>query len=971
MTTEFGVLGPLVAVRDGVAVDLGGPRQRAVLARLLVAGGRAVPLDALVDDVWEVVPDTAAKTVQKYVSQLRAALGATTVRTAGHGYAVELDDAAVDSRTFERLLADGDAEAALALWRGEALDGVPDLPFVTAERARLTELRGAAEELRLQRLLDAGRHGEVVPEAARLFAACPARERLCGLLMLALYRCGRQVEALEVFRRHREGLDTGLGLQPAADLVALQAAILRQDAELAAPSPTAEGNLPRPLSSFVGRERDVPRVVAALRDHRVVTLTGPGGVGKTRLATEAAAAGGYPAGAWFVDLAALAEPDLVPHAVATALALGDRPDRDDEETVLAALRHRDGLLLVLDNCEHLVEPSASLADRIARGCPAVRVLATSRRPLGVDGECVLPVAPLCDDAARRLFVDRARLAGTPEEETAADTVADVCRAFDGLPLALELAAGQLRSLGPEALAAHLDERLRFASRRFDTPPRQRTLQDMVDWSCALLPPATQRFFVRLGVFAATFSLEAAAEVCDEGDPLPHVTTLVEHSLVVRDAGAPGRYRLLDTLRLFALEHLDRTGEGGRVRRRHASFYLALGRAGGPHLHGPDERAWAARLEAEEPNLHAALGWARDHDPELALRLGLALWPFWEVRWRERFAVDYFSAGLPRADADGDLRAWVLTAMADLASNQGEALRSGGWAQQAAEHFRRTGDRRGLAKALLALASARGNAGALDEADRAVTEALILTRDLGDATLAGHGLNFASFVATRRGDHRTAERLSRQEVQTWRAAGSRIGEATALRHVAVALRYLGRFDEAAALCEQALAVWSELGDTPSIAHVQLTLADIARLRGDDEAALRGYETALGEFGRIGDRRCTASTYKNVALIAAARGDHARALPLFRDAVRLRLELGDQSGLAECFEGLAGSLAATGRTAEARALLDAADERRRASGAAPSAEDERARAQVQALVDGVPPSFAPPEAVGFVLALDSGR
>jgi predicted ATPase/DNA-binding SARP family transcriptional activator len=978
MTTEYGVLGPLVAVRDGVPLELGGPRQRAVLARLLLAGGRALPLDTLVDEVWETVPDTAVKTAQKYVSQLRSVLGTAMVRTVGRGYAVDLDDATLDADRFERLLADGEAEAALALWRGEPLDGLPDLPFVTAERTRLTELRAGAAELRLQHLLDAGRHELVVPEAAQLFARQPARERLCALLMLALYRCGRQEEALETFRCHRARLADELGLEPGADLAALEVSILHQDAGLDPPTrgpAPATGNLPRPVSSFVGRERDVARVIAGLGGHRVVTLTGPGGVGKTRLAVETGArvAADHPAGVWFVDLGAIADPGLIAHSLVGALGLADQPDQDDEETVLAALRHREPLLLLLDNCEHLADRCAALADRIARGCPGVRVLATSRRPLGIDGECVLPVAPLPDGDARRLFADRARLAGTPEAETTAAAVAEVCRAVDGLPLALELAAGQMRALGPEALTAHLDERLTFESSRFDAPARQRTLQDMVAWSWALLPPATQRFFARLGVFAATFTLDAAAAVCGEGSPRRHLARLVEHSLLVRepaaDGGAP-RYRLLDTLRLFALEKLRAAGEVDRRRRAHAVHHLQRMRTAGAHLYGPDELRWSAAVEAEEPNLHAALSWAARHDRRLALQLGLAAWPYWEQRWRERFAIAYLAGVVdpPGPPVPARLRAWGLAALAWLASNPGESPQSTRWGEQAVDLFREHGDEVGLATALVALGAAHGNGGALDAAQACAEEGQALAERLGNRQLLAYALYTRYFIASRRGDFAEAVRFGRAELAEWTAVGSERGQALALRHVALAVRHQGDLEQSADLCRAALTLFRRIGDTASVAHVQTTQADLARLRGDLDEAEARYTEALDELRRVGDRRCTASTYKNVALVASARGDHDRALPLFRDAVRLRLELGDTAGLAECFEGLAAALAATGRTAEARALLDAADERRRVSGAAASAEDDRLRMQVQALVDGAPAAFPPERGVDFVLALD---
>ena len=568
---EYGLLGPVQAVRDGRPLALGGPRQRAVLARLLLTPGRAVPAGTLVDDVWGgSPPPSAAKTLQKYVSELRHALGADELVTVGGGYVIQGD---VDAARFEQLLTAGDADQALELWRGDALGDLPDVPFVAAERARLEELRLVAVERRAEAGIAAGRHAEVVAGLAELAATHPGREHLTYLLMLALYRSGRQIEALDAFQRHRRRLAEELGIEPAEELVALEQAILRHDETLGPPpgpsrsAAPPRGNVRLPVSSFVGRADELRRTVEALQGTAPVTLTGPGGVGKTRLAMEsaAAAAAEFPGGTWLVDLAGLTDPALVVHQLALTLAVGDPRDGDEEATVLAALANTGRLLVVLDNCEHLLARCAELVDRVVRACPGARVLATSRQPLGVDGERVLVLAPLPEAEACRLFEDRVRCHGVDDDDVAQLRVPDICRALDGLPLALELAAGQVRAFGPAELTARLDTRLQFANRRFDAPARQRTLRDMVAWSHDLLPAPTQRVFARLGVFASTLTMDGAAAVCAPDDALPHLAALVDQSLLVRDpaAGGTARFRLLDTLRLFALEQADRDGRGGR------------------------------------------------------------------------------------------------------------------------------------------------------------------------------------------------------------------------------------------------------------------------------------------------------------------------------------------------------------------------------------------------------------------------
>ena len=545
----------------------------------------------------------------------------------------------------------------------------------------------------------------------------------------------------------------------------------------------------------------------------------------------------------------------------------------------------------------------------------------------------------------------------------------------------------MRVLGPAEIAARIDERLRFVSRRVGAPPRQRTLRDTVAWSHELLPSPTQRVFARLGVFATTFSLEAAGAVSGEDDVLEHIAALVDHSLLAREPEGHGtvRYRMLDTLRLFALEQVADSAQSDAALRAHAEFYLRLLETAGPRLFGPDERRWAKQVEIEEPNVHAALAWAAERDRVLALRLGVAMWPYWDLRWREGYAVSYFTSVL---DADGPpvpdaLRAWSLTAMADLVANPGEARLATGWAGDALRLFRALGDDHGVAAALLAMGSACGNAGSLDAAESALDEAMALARRIGDSVLLARGLNFTSFVATRRGDHRRAEALTREELAVWSRVGSGRGEATALRHIAVALQHQDDLDQAMRLCGRALIIWRRLEDAAAVAHVKLTEGDIMRLRGDRNRAQIAYEEALAEFRRIGDRRCTASTNKNLALLAHAREDYAHSSALYVEAIRLRHELGDHAGLAECFAGLAGNLAATGRHAAAETLLAAADQRRRTSGTASFRDEEAAAGLVESTVRAALPAprraqarakghgLSLEEAVAFAVAFDPAR
>lgn len=958
---RFGILGPLEVLDDGEALALGGPRQRAVLARLLLDPGHVVSAERLIDDVWNGQPPrSAAKTLQKYIWQLRKVLPDQVLHTRGAGYLLDVDPNHLDARSFERLLDTNQYTEALGLWRGEVLSDLPDLAFADAERARLEELRMFALESRLEDDLAAGRHAAAVGELTELVEAHPLRERLTSLLMLALYRSGRQVEALRAFDRHRRKLRDELGIDPAVALRDLEAAILRHDPALEPPSPPGggarppKGNLPLTLTSFVGRVDELGAADRAVAENRFVTLTGPGGVGKTRLAVELGkrVAERFPGGVWLVDLGGVQTPNLIPMALASALAIDARHAPDELIAVAAGLARRPPCLVILDNCEHVVEAAAAAVKGLLRNVQHLRMLATSRRPLGVDGEFVRPLQPLPEGDAVALFADRARLAAAGGPGASANQAQEVCRRLDGLPLAIELVASQLRVLHADEIIDRLTDTLTFHRTAANASPRQHTLAATVQWSHDLLPQAVQSTFARLAVFVSSFTLRAAEEVCahrgdgensSTAEVFDHIATLVDHSLLVRDDAmtTPSRYRLLETLRLFAAARLAETAQAHRTHRAHAQYYLSIAEEHAERQYGRAEMQSRSAIEAEEPNIHAALDWTRDHDPALALRFAIALWPYWEMRWRERYGIGYLESVLDRAaDVPADLHAWALTAFAAMAAGPGEARRAIPRAGQAVDAFRRLGDERGLCEALTALGTALGNQGRLGEADAALAEGLRIGRQLNDDRMVARLLHSADFVTRRRGDHPRAAELSREEIQLWRGLGSRRGEATALRCLAVSMQHLGADDEATALCRRALDAWSELDDPAAIAHVTATLADFARMRGSLTDAVQQYEAALVGLQAVGDRRCTASTYKNLATIAVERGEHQRAAALFAQSVGLRYDLGDEAGLAELLDGLAHLGVLDGRPEDAATLGSAAAALRDRTGVVAAAAESRA-------------------------------
>ncbi len=768
---EFRILGPLEVVDRGSPVPVGGPKPRALLAALLLARGAVVSTDRLVSAVWGANPPRdAVGALRAYVSRLRAVLpDGDRLRWRAPGYVLDVADGELDAAEFTRLLGKARERAAaadhrqaadlfdgaLALWRGEPLDefDAADLD-PDGHLARLCDLRLAAVQERAEAMLRLGRGRDVVAELETLVARHPDREALAALLMRALYASGRQADALAVYRALRRHLVDELGVEPSDATREVHRQVLEQDPGLAAPSTATDRarptNLPRRGAALVGRDAAIADLATALRAAPLVTLLGVGGVGKTRLAVEVAARelARFADGAWLCELAPLADGGAVAHAVAAALRVQQRHGATIEETVVEYLAGRS-LLLVLDNCEHVLDAAARLAHSLVAQCPGVVVLATSREPLGVAGEQVWPVPPLPLTDATALFVRRAR-ATRPDFDPLrerAGSVEEICRRVDRLPLGIELAAARMRAMSAAEIVQRLDDGYVLARGPRTAQPRHQSLAAAIEWSYRLLSEPEQRLFARLSVFAGGADLAAVHAVCGEpGTPeaasLDLVAALVDKSMVsvVGDGGEGAtRYRVLETLRAYGKERL---AADDAVERRHAEHFVGLAETAARGVQGPDERAWVEATLPDADNLRAAFAFGVAHDVDLAVRMAAALPEVLQVR-RGFETAELAQRAVESTDREHPLFAAAVGAAARGAWNVGD-----------------------FARALRFAALADG-------------------LRLGPGTArSGHPADVAADVALYRGDVATAEAHYTAEVVRARADGDRIRLVWTLYYVAI-------------------------------------------------------------------------------------------------------------------------------------------------------------------------------------------
>jgi predicted ATPase/DNA-binding SARP family transcriptional activator len=893
---ELAVLGPLEVRRGGQPLDVGGSKQRTLLAALALEANRVVSDGELVNILWGDEPDEGTiDALRVHVHRLRRTIEPDCGGAPGEdrlvvrsltGYSLVLRPDELDIARFRALINEaraaglrgGDAQAlslfdrALALWRGPVLNDFGDAPFVATQRIRLDKLRLEALEDRFDVCLRLGLHRENVSAMEALAEEHPLRERLQAQLLLALYRCGRQAEASDAYQRTRRRLADELGMEPGPDLQATFREILRHEVApprsggVDTPSPTSiatkgRTNLPAELSTFIGRGAQIAEVTELLASNRQVTLVGPGGIGKTRFAIQLARRllDAYRDGVWLVDLATVIEAETLPYEVLTWLGFREQPDSTPVASLTAVLEQRQ-LLLVLDNCEHLVDATAELVQTLLRSCAHLSILATSRERLNCDGEQAwsvpsldtpnpernAPVEVLLDHDAVMLFVDRARRARRSFvlTEDNARAVISLCSRLDGIPLAIELAAARSAALSPEELLEHLGNRFRLVtgSRRASVS-RHRTMQATIEWSHRLLTLEEQVTFRRLGVFSGSFDLAAAEAVCVD-DELPpdfvveSLERLVDKSLVVYAdvVAGEGRYRVLETVRQFAQEQLASDPGADRVRNRHATHYLKVGERCERQYREGRFRNMARQLEAEYANARAALEWAEGADPELFLSLAATWWHYWWLHGSLTEGRLWLNRALASTGGSVPGRARVLSGMGRLAAIQGDSA----------------------------------------EAERAFTEGMALAlRDDDQVTLAVLH-NSLGVVALWRESSAEADAHFHEAVALWDSLKMPIRAMAAYANLGESSFIRGEYDQARTQYEAAIRIGAE--DDFAMATALISLANLERHVGNygaaREHAAEGLRVAHRDAFAIG----VSSGLQAFAFLAAAEDQpfHAAVL-----------------------------------------------------------------------------------------------
>ncbi|MFF4954970.1 BTAD domain-containing putative transcriptional regulator [Streptomyces chattanoogensis] len=885
---KIGILGPLeVRGDDGDLADVPGARLRGLLIALALKPGSVVPKASLVDWIWgERPPADATNALQRLVSRLRKTLPDGVVEGQTDGYRLTVEPDAVDAVRFERLVIAGQActedssrrvrllREALQLWRGAALQdvGLQDSAAFDAAVVRLEGLRLTATEERVDAEVALGRGAEMITELTDLVAVHPLRERLVAALMRALAAAGRDSEALLVYQRTREALAGELGVDPSPELAAVHVALLR--GELGRREETRKTNLRAELTTFVGRGSDVTAVRELMAEHRLTTVIGPGGSGKTRLATETARTllGDLPDGAWLVELAAIgADGDVAQSALAGLglrdALLGGAPNAELTDRLVAAIREREALL-ILDNCEHVIESAAVFAHRVLGECRRLRILATSREPLGITGEALWQIEPLAlpegdagpgeieSSPAVQLLRDRA---GAVRRDLAVDartlaTMVRVCRALDGMPLAIELAAARLRTMSVDQLAHRLDDRFRLLTSGSRTAlPRHKTLRAVVDWSWELLTDAERMVLRRLSVFSGGASLAAAERVCAGGavekeQVLELLTALTEKSLLRAEGDGAPRYRMLGTIKEYAGQRLAEAGESDLARHAHLAYFTELAETAEPRLRRAEQLDWLALLGAEHDNIGSAMrGALAAGEAQAAMRLAAGAGWYWWLSGHKTEGMELITAATRTpGEVTDDFRAtaYALVAMF-VTSGPSDEHQAAEWIHKAhrfgrlSRHSRRRHPLMGFVAPLERMLRA-------PDAVLPAFEPLLDDEDPWARALARLHLGKMRIVLGQ--DGREADAYLERALTEFRSLGERFGISFALSELADRIAVRGKFADACEHYEEAIAVVTEVGATEDVIHMRSRQAQLYWLLGDEEASA----AAIAEAQRCAER-----------------------------------------------------------------------------------------------------------------------
>jgi predicted ATPase/DNA-binding SARP family transcriptional activator/uncharacterized protein HemY len=927
-----------------------------LLALLTLRHGRETPRDWLAGTLW---PDTEESQglfyLRKTLSELRRALGAEGARLLAptpRTLALNLNGAFADVLIFDALAAREEAaslEQAVAQYRGPLLEGCPEEWVLPERMARQQTYLNALEKLATLALARAD-YAAAIRHLRLTLSSDPLIESAHRALMQALSADGNPAAALEVYRELRVLLHNELNVEPAPETTALFQQIRSETRQTvtdsaktslsvasrsspATPSAPYVSRLPRPLTALIGREEETQEIEERVLSARLVTLTGTGGIGKTRLAIRVAECleERWPNHAWFVDLAALSDADLVPQAVAHALEVREQPGQPLMETILEALRGRvtrfRAPLLILDNCEHLLDACARLVTCLLDGCAPLHILATSRQSLGVTGEVVwrvnslsLPpaalleaeaeegvplatyvgrkekdqVAYLLDYAAVRLFVERASSARHDFRFMArnAMTVARICQRLDGIPLAIELAAARIRALSEEDIAARLERRFQLLTGGDRTRmPRQQTLRAALDWSYNLLTEPEQTLLQRLSLFAGGWTLEAAERVCageglEDGEVLDVLASLVDKSLVLfaEQEEAGGRYFQLETVRQYGWEQLRQTESWAAWRNRHRDYFLQYVQDAERKRLGPEQQVWLQQLETEHDNLRAALNWCEEaaDGAESGLEFVGLLWRFWNVR---------------------------------------------GYLAEGRRHLTKALERPGTNMRTRERAKALNGAGELaryqcdyDQARLYYEESLAIWRELNDAHRIADGLTNLGNIANEQGDYAAAHRLYEESLTFYQQGGNRHGRAYALSNLGAMACSQGEYALARSLLEESLAIMQELGDKQGIAIALHSLGLTTSEQGNYIPARSLLEQSLTIYQELGDKQHIAYCLSNLGIIASELECPLSARPLQEESLAIMQELGDKRGVAYTLCVLGGIACDQGDYASARSLIE---------------------------------------------------